>query len=186
MAEIVILRNRNPAFDAVGALIAQGPAPAWLVLGLEHFSFGIGGGDFTKEDQKKFAEVLEEMERACDTLIQSLPLLEHIGFGVQCPEEVRVALEILPVIKAGLPHTTRIIATRPATTQGICAAVVVEACKFFDEPKPSGETLCAVCQAYWVACGRGELDRTDWPRDVKQAIADRNSWITHAFLAMHD
>jgi hypothetical protein len=182
VTDVVLLRNPNPAFAAVGALIARGPVPAWLILGLEHFSFGIAGGDFTKDDQKKFVEVFEEMERACDTLIQGLPLYKHIGFGIQCPDEVWVALDVLPLIKAGLPHTTRIIERRPDTTQGICAAVVVEAWKFFGEAEPPTEALYEACQAYWTACGRGQT--TNWPRNVKQAIADDNGWITQTFRAV--
>ncbi len=184
MTDVVILRNPNPAFAAVGALIAKGRVPAWLILGLEHFSRGIAGDDFTKEDQKKFVEVFEEMERACDTLIQWLPLYEHIGFGIQCPDEVRIALDILAVIKADLPHTASIIGKRPATGQGICAAVVVEAWKFFGEAEPSSEALCEACQAYWAACGRTEPDQTNWPRDVEQAIANDNGWIRQTLLAV--
>jgi hypothetical protein len=153
--------------------------------GLEHFSVGIAGGDFTKDDHNKIVEVFEEMERACDTLIQWLPLYEHIGFGIQCPEEVWIAREVLPLIKAGLPHTTRIIGRRPDTGQGICAAVVVEAWKFFNQPDGS-EVLYEACQAYWAACGRTEPNQTNWPRNVEQAIADDNSWIRQAFLAVQN
>jgi hypothetical protein len=184
VTDVVLLRNPNPAFAAVGALIAKGPVPAWLVLGLEHFSRGIAGGDFTKDDHKKFVEVFEEMERACDTLIQWLPLYEHIGFGIQCPDEVRIARDVLPLIKADLPHTMSIIERRPATRQGICAAVVVEARKFFGEAESSGEALCEACQAYWAACGRAEPERTNWPRDVELAIADDNGWIRQTLLAV--
>lgn len=92
MTDVVLLRNPNPAFAAVGALIAKGVAPDWLIRGLEHFSLGIARGDFSKDDQKRLVRVFEEMERACGTLIQWLPIYEHIGFGIQCPEEVRVAL----------------------------------------------------------------------------------------------
>jgi hypothetical protein len=31
MADVVLLRNPNPAFAAVGALIANGHAPEWLI-----------------------------------------------------------------------------------------------------------------------------------------------------------
>lgn len=182
MTDVVLLRNPNPAFAEVGALIAKGPAPGWLILGLEHFSRGVAGGDFTKEDHKKFVEVFEEMERACDTLIQWLPLYEHIGFGIQCPDEVWVALRVLPLIKADLPRITRKIGRRPDTGQGICAAVVVEAWKFFGEAEPPSEALFEACQAYWAACGRGQTD--NWPRNVEQAIADDNHWITQAFLSV--
>jgi hypothetical protein len=183
MTDVVILRNPNPAFAAVGALIAKGPAPGWLIVGLEHFSLGIARGDFTKEDQKRFVEVFEEMERACDTLIQWLPLYEHIGFGIQCPDEVRIALDVLPLIKTELPHTSRIIRRRPDTRQGICAAVVVEAWKFFGQPDGS-EAIYEACQAYWDACGRGEVN--NWPQDVEQAAKDDNGWIRQAFLAVQN
>jgi len=182
VTDVVLLRNPKPAFAAVGALIARGPVPSWLMLGLEHFSFGIGAGDFTKDDRKKFVDVLEEMERACHTLIQGLPLYKHIGFGIQCPEEVRIALDILPLIKADLPHTNRIIQRRPDTRQGICAAVVVEAWKFFGEAEPPSDALYEACQAYWTACGRGQM--TNWPQIVEQAIADDNGWITETFRAV--
>jgi hypothetical protein len=184
MTDVFLLRNPNPAFAAAGALIAKGPAPRWLILGLEHFSLGIARRDFTKDDQKRFVEVFEEMERACDTLIRFLPLYEHIGFGVQCPEEVRVALDVLPFIRAGLPHITRIIGRRPDTGQGICAAVVVEAWKLFRKVKPRNDALYEACQAYWTACGRGEAN--NWPRDVEQVKADDNGWIKQAFLAVQN
>jgi hypothetical protein len=186
MTDVVLLRNPNPAFAPVAVLIAKGPAPGWLILGLEHFSLGIAGGDFTKADRKKFVEVFEEMELACDILIQGLPLYEHIGFGIQCPDEVRIALDFLPLVKAGLPHTTRLIERRPDTREGICAAVVVEAWKFFGKADPPSEALYKACQAYWAACGRAELGRTNWPRDVEQAIADDNGWIRQAFLAVQN
>jgi hypothetical protein len=187
MTDVVILRNPNPAFAAVGALIAKGPAPGWLIVGLEHFSLGIAKGDFTKEDQKRFVDVFKEMERACDTLIQWLPLYEHIGFGIQCPDEVRIALDVLPLIKAELPHTTRIIGRRPDTRQGICAAVVVEAWKFFRQAEPQSEALYEACHAYWTACGKAEPGETDnWRRNVEQAIADDNDWIRQALRAVQN
>ena len=184
MTDVVMLRNPNPAFVAVSALIARGPIPGWLILGLEHFSIGIAGGDFTKEDRKRFVEVFAEMELACNILIHGLPLFEHIGFGIQCPGEVRIALEVLPLIKAELPHTASIIGRRPDTRQGICAAVIVEAWKFFGEAGPPSEALYKACQAYWAACGRGETD--NWPRDVEQAMADDNGWIRQAFQAVQN
>jgi hypothetical protein len=183
MTDVVFLRNPNPAFADVAALIAEGPGPKWLILGLEHFSLGIAGSDFTKDDQKRFVAVLEEMERACDTLIWGLPLLEHIGFGIQCPDEVLVALDVLPMIKDDLSHTARIIARRPDTGQGICAAVVVEAWKFFRKADGS-EALYEACQAYWAACGHGEV--SNWPRDVEQAAKHDNGWIRQALLAVQN
>ncbi len=187
MTDVVLLRNPNPAFASVAALIAKGSAPQWLIRGLEHFSVGIAGGDFTKDDHKKFVEVFEEMERACDTLIQWLPLYEHIGFGIQCPDDVRIALQVLPLIKEDLPRTTRRIGRRPDTGQGICAAVVVEAWKFFRQAEPPSEALYEACDAYWTACGRVERAETDnWRRNVEQAIADDNDWIRQALRAVQN
>ena len=188
---VEFVRNHNPAFDPVAAMIAKGPTPKWLILGLEHFSLAVAGGDFTKEDHKKFVEVLEQMEQACDTLIQWLPIYEHMGCGVQCPEEVWIARHVLPLIKADLPHTSRKIGRRPNTGQGVCAAVIVEAWKLCrGKAAPRSEALYEACQAYWSACGRAERgetdDRTNWRRNVKQAIGADNGWIRQAFLAVRD
>jgi hypothetical protein len=186
---VELLRNPNPAFGPVAAMITKGPEPEWLILGLEHFSLGIAGGDFTKEDHQKFVEVLERMEQACDTLIQWLPVYKHMGFGVQCPEEVWIALQVLPLIKADLPHTGRKIGRRPDTGQGVCAAVIVEAWKLCrGKVAPRSEALYAACQAYWRACGgAGDTDdQTNWRWNVEQAIADDNGWIRQAFQSMRD
>jgi hypothetical protein len=182
---VQFLRNPNPAFVTVAAMVAKGPAPGWLILGLEHFSFGIAADDFTKEDHKKLVEVLEQMERACDTLIHGLPIYRHIGFGVQCPDEVSIALEVLPMIKADLPNTGRKIGRRPDTGQGVCAAVIVEAWKLCrDKTGPRSQGLYEACQAYWSACGRADL--TNWRSNVKQAIGTDNGWIRQAFQAVRD
>jgi hypothetical protein len=188
---VELLRNPSPAFADVARLIAKGRVPKWLILGLEHFSLGIAGDDFTKEDHKNFVEVLEQMERACDTLIQWLPIYKHMGFGVQCPEEVWVALHVLPLIKADLPNTGRKIGRRPDTGQGVCAAVIVEAWKLCrGKAGPRSEGLYEACQVYWAACGRAEHgetdDRTNWRRNVKQAIGADNGWIRQAFQALQN
>jgi hypothetical protein len=60
--------------------------------------------------------------------------------------------------------------------------VVVEAWKFFGEAEPPSDALYEACQAYWTACGRGQM--TNWPQIVEQAIADDNGWITETFRAV--
>jgi hypothetical protein len=162
------------AMVGVRALLAYSPVvrylPAYILRALGWFY-----GSY-------LPEVFEEMECACHTLIRGLPLYMHIGFGVQCPEEVQVALQVLPLIEADLPEITRIIESRPDTSEGICAAVVVEAWKFFGEAEPPSDALYEACRAYWTACGRGQTTRQRQPTTCPATSADSRMALPHNII----
>src|SRR5215831_17162532 len=90
----------NHKFDGVAHSIAQGDPPEWLVVGLTQFSPGIGS-DHTSDDID-IHKIVEEMQSATDTLIKRLPAYLCLGFGLPRPEEVAIALHVLPEIKKDL------------------------------------------------------------------------------------
>ena len=182
--KITPLRNPNPAFAEVASIIAKGLPPEWLVLGLEHFSGLLGLDPMTSDEDKQIRKSLSEMDYAADLLIRRLPLFAILHAGVQCPDDVALALDVLPRIRKLLACVAKPPARKggqhPNTLRKICAAVVVEAWRIIHrKPEPRSVELWEACNKYWQACGgeyRGEVV-DNWRRDAEEAAEGNNAFI---------
>jgi len=174
----------NSRFVGVARDIAKGDPAFWLLVGLTHFSADIGND--TSEYNQQFNYVVGELSNATDVMLRWLPMYQHLGWGFQCPNEIKVVLAMLPSIQANLdrlkPHTGR----PKDAKRDVCAAVVVEAWQLLHgEIKRRSEELYEICNAYWRACGGEEIgetsDRTNWRRAVETSDQE---WIRSGLLAM--
>jgi hypothetical protein len=169
-------------FDGVARLIAEGDPPPWLVAGLEHFSQWIGV-EITAEERRHFESVVEQMQGSIQFLMRWLPMYVHAGYGEKCPDDVALALYVLPKVKAHLdllPDDR--VGRRPDHQHEICAAIVVESWGLVrGKVQPRSDELMLACRDYWIACGgkgRGEIDDLDnWKRDIERAIKTNHKWI---------
>jgi hypothetical protein len=169
-------------FDGVARLIAKGDPPTWLVAGLEHFSQWIGV-EISAEDRRSFERTVEQMQASITYLMRWLPIYVHAGYGEKCPDDIALALYVLPKVKAHLdllPDDR--VGRRPNVQREICAALVIESWRLIrDKVRPRSDELMRACRDYWIACGgkgRGREDDLDnWQRDVERAIETDHKWI---------
>jgi hypothetical protein len=177
---VPLQRNANPKFAGVARRIAQGDPPEWLLVALTHFSPGIGDDD---EPNIDIRTVIEQMQGATDTLIKRLPIFRSPGFGLPCPEEVAIALHVLPRIKEDLDKLAKKRMGRPPDAQReTCAAVVAMAWKLlYGKIEPQSLKLQQACGEYWQACGGKQIGGSDlaenWRRPIERVLADGYPWI---------
>ena len=170
----------DPKFAGVARSIAQGDPPEWLLVSLTHFSPGIGDEDPSDIDMYK---IIEEMKSATDTLIKWLPAYQCFPFGYPCPEEVPIALHVLPRIKEDLDKLAKKRMGRPPDAQReTCAAVVAMAWKLlYGKIEPQSLKLQQACGEYWQACGGKQIGGSDlaenWRRPIERVLADGYPWI---------
>ena len=180
----------NPKFNGVARSIAKGNPPKWLVVGLTHFSGGIGGDDISKKDRRSIDNIIGQMKGAVHTLMTWLPAWGNLAYGFECPEYVALMLYALPRMKKDLDiHAKKRIGRRPNTQQEICAAVVIEAWKLLHgKAEPQGLKLQQACSDYWRACGGKQIGGWDepknWRRPIERALAVDHSWISQILLAV--
>jgi hypothetical protein len=182
----------NPVFVDVAQRIAKGEPPLWLLISLNHFSGSIGTD--ASGERKHFGNVVGLMNDAASVLMRWLPIYQHAGYGLQCPEDVTVVLDALPRIKRDLDRLNKQGLGRPPNVRReICAAVVLEAWKLLHgkaEPR-SGQTEQA-CKDYWQACDGSEIDdhendrEWNWRRDIKRALTTDHQWIRKILLAVQN
>jgi hypothetical protein len=191
---IEVSQEYNAVFIPVARIIAD-PPPEWLMVGLEHFSGFVGGGRSTSDEDKRSTKIFGRMHDAADLLIKYLPLYSSMPSGLSIPDDVIIALDVLPRIKKDLARVVnrkpRGGGQRPNVRRQFCAAVVVEACKLLHEKMPPKETLIAnACNEYWQACGgeyRGDDYAEAWRRDVEQAINDnKQEWIRDLLIGVRN
>jgi hypothetical protein len=193
---VELQRNPNPAFAKVAALIAKGPAPEWLVLGLEHFSGFLGLDPLTSDQVKRFQKIFGQMDYSAGYLIKWLPMFASsmpVMAGIQCPDDVAIALDVLPRIKKVLARaakpSTRKGGQRPNMQRIICAKVVVGEWRLIHgKPEPRSVEVYDACNKYWQACGgeyRGE-DIENWRRDVEEAADADDIYIRTILSALKD
>jgi hypothetical protein len=188
---IAIQRNPNPAFAKVALTIAKGPPPEWLVLGLEHWSGFLGLDAVTSNEAKGFAKIFGDMDYATGLLIKWLPLFNATPAGLQCPDDVAIALDVLPRIKKVLAllakPSKRGGGKRPNMQRKACAKVIVEAWRLIHrDPEPYSPKLWDACNEYWLACGReyrGE-DVETWRRDAGEAVKRPDALIRAVWLGL--
>jgi len=90
-------------FDDVARTIAKGRPPEWLLVGLEHFSDGLG----KDASDVPFHDIIEQMQDATHVLMTWLPAFGHLPYGMKCPKHVAMALAALPQIKKDLDLAAR-------------------------------------------------------------------------------
>jgi hypothetical protein len=184
----VFLGQANPVgrFAKVAALIANGkPAPDWLPRGLAHFHSFVSEAPITTQEAKRLRPIIDRMHGDLDYLIKFLPLFQRLPL-LSCPDDVAVALDVLPRIRKVLA----VIALsprrkRPNVRRQFCAAVVFEAWSLIHggRPSPIPDRLREACQEYWEACGGGAGGIEDWRRHVKEAAATENGLIRKVLSA---
>jgi hypothetical protein len=180
-------------FAHVARIIAKGEPPEWLVLGLEHLSGLVRADLLTSKEYHEFAKIIEQMHDAADRLLKWLPAFSALSLnGLRCPDDVIIALDVLPRIKRDLARLMR----RPRRGGGpapniarkFCAAVVVEAWGIIHgKAEPHNPHLWEACDEYWRACGRETRGRDfeNWRRDVEEAADDNREIIRRVLLAQH-
>jgi hypothetical protein len=184
--EIPLQRNADHKFDGVARTIAQGDPPKWLLVGLTQFSPGVGD-DISDVDIKP---VIEQMQSATDTLIKWLPIFRYLGFGMPCPEEVTVALHVLPQIKEDLDRLAkRRMGRKPDAQRDMCAAVVAMAWKLLHgKVEPQSLRLQQACGEYWRACGGKQIGGWDepenWRRPIERTLTLDFSWVEDFLVAV--
>jgi hypothetical protein len=185
--EIPLQCDPDPKFAGVARSIAKGDAPKWLVVGLTHFSPGIGSDDTSDVDLNT---VVEQMQGATDTLIKWLPMYLGLGFGLPCPEEVAIALRVLPRIKEDLDRLAIKRMGRPPNAQrDMCAAVVALAWKLlYGKIEPQSLRLQEACGEYWRAGGGKQIGEWDlaenWRRPIERAMTADYSWVEDFLVAV--
>jgi len=181
--------DAKPTFADVAKLIAKGSPPEWLVEGLDFFSGFIGSDPISTTRRKELEEIIVRMRDAADYLTKHLPLFTHLSLGLRCPDDVAVALTVLPKIKKRLAHAIlprRGGGRHPSDERKLCAAVVVEAWGVVHgKPEPESPKLWTACNEYWQACGRAYRgsDVDTWRSDCRAALADNHEWIRRILSA---
>src|SRR5260370_39266469 len=94
----------DPRFIGVARIIAKGKPPAWLAIRLESFSDFVASERLTLDEQHQVENAIEQMHDAADKLIKWLPFFSHLP-GIECPDDVAVALDVLLRIKKMLADT---------------------------------------------------------------------------------
>ena len=121
---------------------------------------------------------------AADILIKRLPFFGHLPVGIQYSDDVLIALDVLPRIKATLAFALSAEGSWSDVHRKVCAAVVIEAWQIiYGKPKPYSTELWKACNDYWQACGRYEpVD--NWKRDAENAVRDNHGWIRKVLLEL--
>jgi hypothetical protein len=169
----------SPDFARVAEIIAKGPPPKWLTPALEHFSVGMA----VEGDHQHFKAVVDQLDRATDTLMKWLPIWGHMSFGFKSPDYVLYIRAFLPELKKDLDRLTEKQSGRPTHIgKEVCAAVVVEAWRrIHGEVQPQSKKLFEACKAYWGACGGEPIGKEDdiynWERTVKRLLSEDYSWV---------
>ena len=86
----------SAAFIGVARSIAKADPPLWSLVGLTHFGDYIGND--TSEHRQFTKDVTGKMSNAAALLLRWLPMYERAGYGLQCPDEIKAVLALLPKI----------------------------------------------------------------------------------------
>ena len=181
---IVVSLEPNPVFLDAARTIAKGEPPPWLLIGLTHFSRGIGAGP-----ADEYERYLKQTCEAVEVLQRLLPAFNHLPYGLGSPQAVTTVLNALPslrrILEGGLRQNQN--GRKPNVRRKICAAVVVEASKLLHrKTEPRSLSLQQGCNQYWLACGCEEIgaigDFENWRRPLEQAYTNNHSWIRSILL----
>ena len=181
---IVVSLEPNPIFLDAARTIAKGKPPPWLLIGLTHFSGGIGAGP-----ADEYERYLKQTCEAVEVLQRLLPAFNHLPYGLGPPQTVTTVLNALPGLRRTLERGLRQNQNgrKPNVRRQICAAVVIEASKLLhSKAEPRSLSLLHGCNEYWRACGCEEIGTTgdidNWPRPLEHAFANNHSWIRSILL----
>jgi hypothetical protein len=164
--------------EEVEKLIADPPPPG-LIDYLGHFRDFVGA---SRPDARR--EMFGRMIWSIDYLVDYLSFFQQLPLDMQCPDDVAVALTVLPRIRKMLaPAAEPPGRKRPVNVfKKTAAAIIVTACRRFHWPI-SRDELHNICQAYWEACGAPEGDAGDWWRHGTEALAGEHHLAERAISA---
>jgi hypothetical protein len=179
--------DAKPTFTDVAALIAKGPPPEWLVLGLDYFGNFVRDKPFSRAERKQTQTIIKRMYDSALYLRKNLLLFRYLVPGqTAAPKDVALALVVLPRIEKLLAMSMDALkppsggGKEPNQPRKQCAAVVVEAWRVVHgKPEPESDKLWTACNDYWRACG-GEYRGSDvdtWRQDCRDAVANNHEWI---------
>jgi hypothetical protein len=176
----------NAKFTDAATIIAKGAPPKWLLCGLDHFSTFVGNQTKTPRDEMRhFVKIIiPRMHDAADLLIKKLPMFQGLPVSVECPNEIAIALAVLPRVKEYLSKAMTLPSWADVRHK-TCAVVVVEAWTLIrGKPNRLPEQLRSACREYWEACDGGDSGDDDWRRHVKEAAANSEyTWIRQILSA---
>src|SRR5215475_13873597 len=120
----------DPVFLDAARTIAKGKPPPWLLIGLTHFSAGIGAGP-----AEEYERYLKQTYDAVEVLQRYLPAFNHLPYGIGTPQAVTTVLAALPRLRSELQRALRQKQTgrKSNVRREIFAAVVVEASKLLHD-----------------------------------------------------
>jgi hypothetical protein len=141
--------DAKPTLDDAATAWCKGAAPPdWLVPALDFFSGFIASDPVSSKERKQQDKILTRMQDAADYLAKHLPLFTRLSLGLRCPDDVAVALAVLPKIKKRLAHAIlpkRAGGQHPNVERKVCAAVVVEAWRsVHGKPEPESEAAILI------------------------------------------
>ena len=159
---------------------------------LEGFSEFVGRDPVSSEDEEQGRKKVALAYDATDRLIKFLPqAFSRLPYGVRYPDDVAIALSVLPKIKERLAKSMnaprRKGGQKPNVPRKVCVDVVIEAWRIVHgKPKPESPELWTACNEYWQACGREYRgsDVDTWREDCRDAVANKHEWIRQIFLAL--
>jgi hypothetical protein len=175
--------DTKPTFADVAQLIAKGPAPDWLVVGLARLSAYVSE-TVSSDERKEGADEIDRLRTAIKTLRRLLPLFLYMP-SVRFPDDVVVVLDALPRIEASLVARANLRPEKrtPDFNRKCCCAVIIEATRLIqlDVQHRSKETYSAY-NAYWKACdNQAIVENRNWDRSINRAMAADNAWIREIF-----
>jgi hypothetical protein len=184
------MTDPDPRFDGVARIIAKGNPPKWLVPALTQFSWGIGKDTSDIE----IGTIIERMQNAAHVLITWLPIFKGLALsGFPYPEEVAVALRVLPRIKKHLDRVATLKGRkgRPLDAQRVvCAAVVARAWKIIHGKASKSRYVQEACDEYWRACGGKPIadfvNYENWRRPIDRALTADHALVEKLLLAVQN
>jgi hypothetical protein len=193
-------------FAEVAETIAGGPAPEWLALGLEYFSFFVGGRKLPARAEEIRDDV--QMLAAADYLFDNLRVYLHLA---DPPFELFDYDENMEHVEHVIDHLDEVmeflqkrIAEVPSRAGGptpdgrmlLCAAVVGEGYRLVHnrpEIEPFSPAVGKACEAYWQACDneptgkKHQGEPRNWqPHLTRYRASGDKEWIRSRFERYQD
>jgi hypothetical protein len=180
-----IPRQGDPKFTEVATSIAKGPPPDWLVPGLTFFAEFIHDTHrIAKDTPRRAKRTLDQMDRAAELLIKTLPRFGPPTLGMELPWDVATALVVLPQIRERIAYALGKPGKSSMISPDTCATVVTEAWeRIHGKAQARSEYLYKACREYWIACGNEQHEESieNWRHRVEKAVEDDRQFIKMIF-----
>jgi hypothetical protein len=191
-----VSRHCDPRFAEVAVSIAKGEPPEWLLPGLTFFSgFIYDANRIPKSTPRQTKRTLDQMDRAAELLIKKLPMLFPTTLGIELPQDVAIALVVLPHIRERI---ARGLAKRDKSPEekrdkasmmspDTCAAVVTEAWeRIHGKVEARSDYLYKTCRQYWIACGHEQYEESidNWRYRVEKVAGGDRLVVKAVFDAL--